>query len=139
MAHHPDRIAPVPQPPVTNTPSDAISLLAGEMAERLKAHAWKACVRASVPWVRIPLSPPYKVYNSFNPSVLSVMNPVRGLVDMHEVLGFRPMYGLQRSTQPLSVHLGGAVSTVGQTPGMGSRGKGHQQAEAAPQIVGDGG
>src|SRR5580658_2153245 len=32
---------------------------AGEMAERLKAHAWKACVRASVPWVRIPLSPPY--------------------------------------------------------------------------------
>ncbi len=28
------------------------------MAERLKAHAWKACVRASVPWVRIPLLPP---------------------------------------------------------------------------------
>ncbi len=32
--------------------------LKGEMAERLKAHAWKACVRESVPWVRIPLSPP---------------------------------------------------------------------------------
>ena len=30
----------------------------GGMAERLKAHAWKACVRESVPWVRIPLSPP---------------------------------------------------------------------------------
>src|SRR3954465_3772628 len=30
----------------------------GEMAERLKAHAWKACVRASVPRVRIPVSPP---------------------------------------------------------------------------------
>ena len=29
----------------------------GEMAERLKAHAWKACVRETVPWVRIPLSP----------------------------------------------------------------------------------
>ncbi len=28
------------------------------MAERLKAHAWKACVRESVPWVRIPLLPP---------------------------------------------------------------------------------
>ena len=28
------------------------------MAERLKAHAWKACVRESVPWVRIPLPPP---------------------------------------------------------------------------------
>jgi hypothetical protein len=31
----------------------------GEMAEWLKAHAWKACVRETVPWVRIPLSPPY--------------------------------------------------------------------------------
>ncbi len=31
---------------------------AGRMAERLKAHAWKACVRESVPWVRIPLLPP---------------------------------------------------------------------------------
>jgi hypothetical protein len=33
----------------------------GEMAEWLKAHAWKACVRETVPWVRIPLSPPYIV------------------------------------------------------------------------------
>jgi hypothetical protein len=33
----------------------------GEMAEWLKAHAWKACVRETVPWVRIPLSPPYLV------------------------------------------------------------------------------
>lgn len=30
------------------------------MAEWLKAHAWKACVRETVPWVRIPLSPPRK-------------------------------------------------------------------------------
>src|SRR5476651_1741798 len=29
------------------------------MAEWLKAHAWKACVRETVPWVRIPLSPPH--------------------------------------------------------------------------------
>jgi hypothetical protein len=28
------------------------------MAEWFKAHAWNACVRESVPWVRIPLSPP---------------------------------------------------------------------------------
>jgi hypothetical protein len=40
-------------------PSGKKHVYAGEMAERLKAHAWKACVRASVPWVRIPLSPPY--------------------------------------------------------------------------------
>ncbi len=30
----------------------------GEMAERLKARAWKARVPERVPWVRIPLSPP---------------------------------------------------------------------------------
>ena len=31
---------------------------AGGMAEWLKAHAWKACIRATVSWVRIPLPPP---------------------------------------------------------------------------------
>ena len=29
------------------------------MAEWLKAHAWKACVRLRVPWVRIPPPPPH--------------------------------------------------------------------------------
>ena len=29
------------------------------MSERLKEHAWKACVRETVPRVRIPLSPPF--------------------------------------------------------------------------------
>ncbi len=28
------------------------------MAERSKAHAWKACIRETVSWVRIPLPPP---------------------------------------------------------------------------------
>jgi hypothetical protein len=31
---------------------------AGGMAEWLKAHAWKACIRETVSWVRIPLPPP---------------------------------------------------------------------------------
>ena len=31
------------------------------MAEWLKAHAWKACMRATVSWVRIPSSPPRKI------------------------------------------------------------------------------
>jgi hypothetical protein len=30
----------------------------GGMAEWLKAHAWKACLRETVTWVRIPLPPP---------------------------------------------------------------------------------
>ena len=34
----------------------------GGVAERLKAHAWKACVRLRVPWVRIPLPPPDLLY-----------------------------------------------------------------------------
>ena len=38
----------------------------GEMAEWLKAHAWKACVRETVPWVRIPLSPPSYLCPSCN-------------------------------------------------------------------------
>ena len=29
------------------------------MAEWFKAQAWKACVLSKVPWVRIPLSPPF--------------------------------------------------------------------------------
>ena len=30
----------------------------GEVAERLKAHAWKACIGETLSWVRIPFSPP---------------------------------------------------------------------------------
>ena len=37
---------------------DSHEKINGEMAEWLKAHAWKACIRAIVSWVRIPLSPP---------------------------------------------------------------------------------
>tara|TARA_Y100000590_G_scaffold101813_1_gene115657 strand:- start:183 stop:347 length:165 start_codon:yes stop_codon:yes gene_type:complete len=28
------------------------------MAEWFKAHAWKACIGATLSWVRIPFSPP---------------------------------------------------------------------------------
>ena len=31
----------------------------GEVSERLKEHAWKACVRETVPEVRILSSPPF--------------------------------------------------------------------------------
>src|SRR5215510_15370805 len=36
----------------------AAAPVTGGMAEWLKAHAWKACIRATVSWVRIPLPPP---------------------------------------------------------------------------------
>ena len=37
-----------------------ITYINGEMAEWLKAHAWKACKGAILSWVRIPFSPPSK-------------------------------------------------------------------------------
>ena len=33
----------------------------GEVAEWLKAHAWKACKGVILSWVRIPFSPPKKL------------------------------------------------------------------------------
>ena len=36
----------------------AVVIVIGEMAEWLKAHAWKACLGETLTWVRIPLSPP---------------------------------------------------------------------------------
>jgi hypothetical protein len=36
------------------------------MAEWLKAHAWKACIRETVSWVRIPLPPPGRLRNPFS-------------------------------------------------------------------------
>ncbi len=37
----------------------------GEVAEWLKAHAWKACIRETVSRVRIPLSPPINLFKLF--------------------------------------------------------------------------
>ncbi len=34
------------------------SVHSGEVSERFKEHAWKACVGEILPWVRIPPSPP---------------------------------------------------------------------------------
>ena len=45
---------------VANSSERPPNYVAGEMAEWLKAHAWKACLLERVTWVRIPLSPPYQ-------------------------------------------------------------------------------
>ena len=34
-------------------------LYPGQVSEWFKEHAWKACVREIVPWVRIPPCPPF--------------------------------------------------------------------------------
>ena len=43
-----------------SNPTSSGFLLDGEVSEWLKEHAWKACVRETVPRVRIPPSPPPK-------------------------------------------------------------------------------
>ena len=40
----------------------------GEVAEWLKAHAWKACIRETVSRVQIPLSPPIPIADIFSKS-----------------------------------------------------------------------
>ena len=44
----------------------------GEVSEWFKVHAWKACVRLRVPWVRIPPSPPI-----FNNDAVAIWVPCR--------------------------------------------------------------
>ena len=39
------------------------------MSEWLKEHAWKACVGETLPWVRIPLSPPIPRFVGFDEHV----------------------------------------------------------------------
>ena len=43
----------------------------GGVAEWLKAHAWKACLRETVTWVRIPLPPP-ELAGSFGANIVYV-------------------------------------------------------------------
>jgi hypothetical protein len=50
----------LPEPPVGNPQASLIyESRHGEVSEWLKEHAWKACLREIVTWVRIPPSPPF--------------------------------------------------------------------------------
>src|ERR1700730_15406535 len=40
-----------------------MQLPCGEVSERFKEHAWKACVGEILPWVRIPPSPPLPLFS----------------------------------------------------------------------------
>src|SRR5262245_56448376 len=53
----------------------------GEVAEWLKAHAWNACIRESVSWVRIPPSPPrtrVKMQSILTGACTKCLRPQRG-------------------------------------------------------------
>ena len=48
----------------------------GEVAEWLKAHAWKACIGETLSWVRIPFSPPsiFNLKMTFIQKILTIEN-----------------------------------------------------------------
>jgi hypothetical protein len=57
--------AGIPAAGIAKSPHDILSFRStgeatqtGEMAEWLKAHAWKACIGETLSRVRIPVSPP---------------------------------------------------------------------------------
>ena len=68
-------IASAPRCSLAKTPPPLQERPSGEMAEWLKAHAWKACVRETVPWVRIPLSPPEWLVAPVLRAILATENP----------------------------------------------------------------
>ena len=70
----------------------------GEMAEWLKAHAWKACVLERVPRVRIPVSPPYfqSLRLEIKPSTLSF---IIGLHSDHYAVGLDASPGASRGPE----------------------------------------
>ena len=59
-------------------------ILNGEMSEWSIEHAWKACVRETVPWVRIPLSPPVLTHSHEDLQISSVFLPIFALDPMPE-------------------------------------------------------
>ena len=85
------------------------------MAERLKAHAWKACVRESVPWVRIPLPPPTHYYINDLEVIKfreAMAHPI-GMTDevlkeaVHKVLNGKDWHDLEgpQSTRPAAAQI----------------------------------
>lgn len=52
------------------------------MAEWLKAHAWKVCIRESVSRVRIPLCPPAIHFKHPELLLASLINPTRALPNL---------------------------------------------------------
>src|SRR5580693_6513697 len=55
-------------PPQRFDPLNLLRQGCGEVSERFKEHAWKACVGETQPWVRIPPSPPLSLGISLSPS-----------------------------------------------------------------------
>ena len=56
-----------------------LKITRGEMAEWLKAHAWKVCKGATLSRVRIPLSPPFLSMKEIFTDLKSQLHPLVSL------------------------------------------------------------
>jgi hypothetical protein len=79
------------------------------MSEWLKEHAWKACVGETLPWVRIPLSPP----KNLSPS--AVQQALPAFTSKH--IASLPQFGAPRSSASAALrrrqHQSAALSATG--------------------------
>ena len=74
------------------------------MAEWLKAHAWKACKRATASGVRIPLSPFDKLTASRRELVERSPEPVEGLSAMNQRFALQITVHGERAVTALAVN-----------------------------------
>src|SRR5688572_31196636 len=69
----------------------------GEVREWTNRHAWKACVSATGPWVRIPPSPPYEQQSwrvmCVKTKAIAVETAKRGWDSNRVVKGICPLHG----------------------------------------------
>src|SRR5437879_2720947 len=96
----------------------------GEMAEWLKAHAWKACVRETVPWVRIPLSPPVPrkskkplwqkdFLKMRKPKTIPANHTRNSQEGKRQLMALATLLGLMQAASKLSSELGALSDEVG--------------------------
>ena len=71
-------------------------LFRGEVSEWLKEHAWKACLGASLTWVRIPSSPPAGRHARYAAELFYICSPSRQWVIAPAGLLFRGRCPLRR-------------------------------------------
>src|SRR5205807_222370 len=102
--------------------------IAGGMAEWLKAHAWKACIRETVSWVRIPLPPPGPDFSE--PSRTSANTEIQHLRALTVRRGLATSTGVRHSVGGFH---GGSADDFNATafnPGFGKKGKWRRPAQA---------
>jgi hypothetical protein len=81
--------------------SSPASVKTGGMAEWLKAHAWKACIRETVSWVRIPLPPPVNKINGLHGKLAAVATAFSDRrADRRWLRDSRPVHRMYRGNPP---------------------------------------